>query len=581
MPAPRRRANAWTAVVALAAAAAFLPALANGWVDRDDRINFLDNPHFRGLGPAQVGWAFTTFHLGVYQPLGWLLLEAQYAAFGLFAPGYHLASLALHAAVAAALWALAVAVLTRCPWARAGGVDGGSIRAGAAAAAVLFAAHPLRVEAVAWASCQTYLPAALLAILSARAYLRRDASVGRARRAWLAASWALFVGAVLCKAAAAALPAALLVLDAYPLSRFAGTGRARRAAVAAAVVEKLPFWLVGAAALPTAVGAKYLAAPDLVTRGGGAAERLARACYAACFYPAKTVWPSGLAAVYEAPARASFAHPTVALCAVAVVGVTLAVTSAARRRPGLAAAWWAYLALLAPVSGLVRSGPEPVADRYAYLATVPLAVAAAGVLARRPRARAAAAALALVLGALSWRQCLTWRDTETLFARAAAVGAISPTSYRMELGLIREGRRRFDEAEACYREAVRLDPGRPAAANQLGAFLGRRGRTAEAVPWFERAVAADPGDAAAHDNLGRALAALGRLDPARQHFAEAVRLRPADRDARVNLARTLARLGRPREASAEYARALLLDPADPRARAGLAELVGTRPPARP
>src|SRR5262245_15973536 len=71
------------APLALFVLAAFLPVLDNGFVHRDDDVNFLKNPYYRGLGATQVKWAWTTFRLGVYQPVGWLLLEAQYAAWKL------------------------------------------------------------------------------------------------------------------------------------------------------------------------------------------------------------------------------------------------------------------------------------------------------------------------------------------------------------------------------------------------------------------------------------------------------------------------------------------------------------------
>jgi hypothetical protein len=86
------------AVVALAVVvlAAFLPVRDNGFVSFDDKKNFLENASFRGLGRPQLVWAWTTGHLGVYEPLGWMLLEAEYAAWGLDPRGYHLASLALY-----------------------------------------------------------------------------------------------------------------------------------------------------------------------------------------------------------------------------------------------------------------------------------------------------------------------------------------------------------------------------------------------------------------------------------------------------------------------------------------------------
>ena len=54
------------------------------------RYESLDNPHFRGLGWDQILWAWTTFRLGVYQPLSWMSLEAEYSAWRLDPGGYHL-----------------------------------------------------------------------------------------------------------------------------------------------------------------------------------------------------------------------------------------------------------------------------------------------------------------------------------------------------------------------------------------------------------------------------------------------------------------------------------------------------------
>src|SRR3954470_14683356 len=55
----------------LVALFAFAPALKNGFVNWDDIFNVTANPDFRGLGWPQLRWAWTTFHLGVYQPLAW------------------------------------------------------------------------------------------------------------------------------------------------------------------------------------------------------------------------------------------------------------------------------------------------------------------------------------------------------------------------------------------------------------------------------------------------------------------------------------------------------------------------------
>ncbi len=221
-----------TIPVALIVIYAFIPTLDAGFVGAwDDDPNFCDNPYFRGLGAAQVKWAWTTFWVGVYQPLAWLLFEVQYSLCELDPWGYHLTSVLLQVANAVVLYVLAVSLLVRCrtdaclesPWTC-------SLSAGLATA--LFAVHPLRVEAVAWASCQPYLPCALFSMLSVLAYLRAFPKDSSPRWSWLVGSFFLFVAALLFKAVAVSLPAVLLILDVYPLRRCRtgsddGSGRRR------------------------------------------------------------------------------------------------------------------------------------------------------------------------------------------------------------------------------------------------------------------------------------------------------------------------------------------------------------------
>jgi protein O-mannosyl-transferase len=62
---------------------AFLPVMGNGFVNWDDPAQFIYNNDFRGFGGPQIRWAWSTFLLGVYQPLAWMVLEVQYVVWGL------------------------------------------------------------------------------------------------------------------------------------------------------------------------------------------------------------------------------------------------------------------------------------------------------------------------------------------------------------------------------------------------------------------------------------------------------------------------------------------------------------------
>jgi Tfp pilus assembly protein PilF len=565
-------------LVALVTAVAFLPILGNDWVLHDDGINFLDNLDYRGLGPKEVRWAFTTAHMAVYQPFGWILYEAQYVLFGLNPLGYHFVSLVFQAANAVAFMALTAAILRRCP-SISDEAHPRSVQLGAAAAALLFAIHPLRVEVVAWVSAQSYLPSALFAMLATLTYVRRDRATRKGSAALLALCWLLYVAAMLFKPAALALPGALLVLDAFPLRRFSSEAGSRKAEVIKALGEKVPF--AGAALFFAGVNfhAKYVLDPDAANEGGLAGQ-FAGACYAVSFYVAKTAWPTRLAPLYERHAAASNPDQRLVAGFLACAALTFGAVWSVRRLPGWLAAWCAYLALLGPSSNLFRSIVGLVADRYSYVPTMPLFIASAYVLARllvMPRLRfgfviGAVAAAAVTLGSLTWLQCLTWRNTEALLVNAAEAGVVSRDSYLDLLADVRERQSRFDEAERCYHEAVRSAPESAAAANHLGAYLARRVNPEAGLPWFKRAVALDPRYVQGYNNIGLVLAQQGRLDDAARQFETAVRIHPYNVEARCNLARTMHRQGRLAEAAENYALVLRGNPTDRRALAGLAEL---------
>ena len=593
--------------IALVAMVVFLPGLDGLFLDWDDRENFLHNPHYRGLGPAQLRWMLTTSLMGHWMPLTWLTLAVDWRLWGLEPFGYHLTSLVLHGAAAALFYLVARRLLLR---AQPRAADD-TVTLGAGVAALLFALHPLRVESVVWITERRDVLAGLLVLAATLVYVGRWSRDGapRPHGGWRSiACLVLFVAALLAKSMTVTLPVVLLILDVYPLRRLGpAAGGWLTVRTRGVCLEKLPFLVLAAAGAAVALAINRATGNLSSMEQFGFVDRLAISAYSLVFYLWKTLVPLGLSPMYELPPTLEpWRWPFVG-AALLVLAITAVALARARRWPALLAAWAAYAVMLVPVSGLFQNGFQIAADRYTYLPCLPWALlAGAGVarliasegLARRARAALALTALALVvLGVLSWRQTRIWHDTESLWHQALAVQSSSVAHSNLGLVLAWAGDTR--DAIPHYRaalelrptyaeawnnlalaqaqqgdvagaarslaEAVRLKPRYAAAWSNLGMVRARQGQTAEAIAAYQEALRLAPDHADAHGNLGATLDAEGRGEDALRHLREAARLRPDSADAQANLGTYYARRGDIAVATGYFSEALRLRPESPEA----------------
>lgn len=511
--------------IALVAIAAFWDCANNGFVNWDDDRNFLQNESFRGVGIEQVRWAWRTYHLGVWQPAAWMLLGAEYEWFGLDPRGYHLVSVALHSLACAALFGVMLALL-RTVGPRE--VSQSRLRGVAAVAALVFAVHPLRVEAVAWASCQPYLPSALFFLLAVGAYLRAWRMPARGQRTkWLAVCFACYVIAVLFKAVAVTLPAVLLILDWLMARRHANTDRGPKQR--GLLIEKLPFIAVAIVVSILAARAKDFNDSRAPLAEFNAPARLGSACVALVGGAFQTVVPSRLTPYKQLPADISIMKLPYGLTAICLLIVTRWCTSDIRRRPGLLAAWLAYLIILLPNAGLIQISQQLTADRYSYLATMPLFVLLAAGLASLSRHSKAAwwsgvvamLTACAVLWPITQRQTAIWHDGVALWSHAVELDPGCAVA-QCNLGEAQLQASTHAEAEQSLHRAIEIDPTLSFAWSNLGVVQFARGDSAQAVDSFERALASSPSltgldKARTHAALGAAYAGLRKDDLAWKH----------------------------------------------------------------
>lgn len=551
----------------------FSPALANGFI-WDDRANLVDNPHYRGLGWVQLRWMFSSFLLGHYQPLSWMTLGLDYLIWGMDPFGYHLTNLLLHAATAVAFYFLALQLLALGLSIAAAQRDP-AIRIAAAAAALLFAIHPLRTESVAWVTERRDVLSGLLLACTLLFYLRAAGAgdpVSRRRRLGLALL--CYVLSLLSKAAGITLPAVLLVLDIYPLRRLK---RGAWFAMEARRVwrEKLLFTAVAIPFAVLALMAQHRAGALKPLEQYGIPARVAQAFYGIAFYLWKTVAPHRLSPLYElSPTFDPLDWPFL-LSGLVVIALSVAFILLRRRWPAALAAWVSYVALLSPVLGIAQSGVQMAADRYTYLSCMPWAiVAGAGVfygLRMRGTGRISrgmftaalglAAVVLLGLGESTRRQVQLWRDSKRLWQYAVEVSPQSSIAH-YNLGVALEEHGDSEGAEGYYRTALRYNPDYLDAHFNLARALAGRGRVEEAIEHYRRALELKPGMAQVHNNLADLLFGRGDVTQAIDHLRQAIAIDPMYAQAYNNLGVALSRQGDVEGAIRQYKKAIEVNPAN-------------------
>jgi protein O-mannosyl-transferase len=577
--------------VAVVTGLIFCPVLKNGFVNFDDPDTLLYNSKYQGLAWSNQRWMFTdsTFEsfAGFYGPLTWISFALDYLLWGLNPVGYHLTSLVLHVVNAVLLYFLALKLFGLAAENRRPQTEV-TIRISAAATALLFAVHPLRVEPVAGATARNHLLSLSFLLGSVLLYLNY-VKASKHKLAWFIASTIAFVFSLLSNSMGMTLPFVLLLIDYYPLKRLAFGKTAQFSAANLQVLwEKLPYFVLASAAGVMAIVARRYAGLLVPADDLGFFARVAQALYALAFYIWKTVFPTGLSVLYEMPAPSTVLQWQFLGSGIFILSVTLIAIAIFPRWSWALVSWLCYLVTLGPVSGVFgRIGPNVVADRYSYLSCLVWAILAGAacfaLISAKEKARIGAAVfnlivgvsaiVVIVFGVLTEKQIEVWRDSETLWKQAVRVNPGSGFAHHY-LGAAALSKGDLDSAVEHYRQAVALIPPRYEAhlgsLHMLAQTLAQRGDVAGAISEFRRALDLRPGDAGLHNDLAVALANQGNFAEAVNHFRRAIEISPWDSRPYKNVGIIYAREGRATEAIAYLRRAAELNPADTTAQIDLA-----------
>jgi tetratricopeptide (TPR) repeat protein len=575
-------ASAGAAVVIVAVFLVYMPAINGAFILDDD----LFTQSALVSGPDGLYRFWLTTQSDDYWPVTNTAFWIEWRLWWTHSTGYHVTNLILHIAESLLIWI----ILRKL-----------SIP-GAFLGALIFALHPVNVEAVAWISQRKDTMAMLFFLLAILWYLKAEMSTssedvtamrspeesrvhGIARR-WLAAKLATaqrplptvhrpphtvhcpffywlsltaFVLAMLGKGSATVLPVLLpmFIRRLRPLRR---TDFARI----------VPFFLVAAVMAGVNVWFQTHGSGEAI-RMAGFTERVLGACAAVWFYLYKALFPINLIFIYpQWHIQTGELLWWLPLSAGLVVAGVLCRYAKSWGWPLLFAAGY-YCAALAPVLGFVDVGfmkYSLVADHYQHIAVIGIiALATAAwrlwhIRAQGDSRRAAviiAVAAVGVLGFLTWRQNRLYRDPITLYEDTLEKNPrCSLALNTLGNALMQEGR--FQEAIADFRRAIRIKPDYADVYNNYGAALIRVGQQREAMAQYEQALKLKPDFPQALNNSGAALEQMGQPSEAIECYKKALRLKPDYAVAHFNLGNLYKAAGRYRQAVACFSQALLFKP---------------------
>ena len=539
LPPARQKVLLAAILVAASTFVLYAGSLKNDFIGWDDDFYLLSNPYITPLSATTVAGMFSHFYFKSWTPLTLLSHAVDYSLWGLDPRGHHLTNMVIHSLNG--VWMLLLSLVLLKGYRR--GADAGlpadeaplwetALLVGSVGSALMFAWHPLRVEAVACASSRKDLLSTFLALPSILLYL------GYAGRRGTPLSWrpyagsvALFALALLAKGSVMTMAGLLLLID-LATGGFGGGWRRWRKLI----LEKTPFVILGLASGAVA----YVA-----SEGGGNMAQILRSrseyssmelgVYNCSFYLIKTIWPERLAELYTYPLRGDF----LLFAAVAPVVTILCAVLWWKGSRSWLYAWGAYIVALLPMAGFVASSIQVIANRYAYLAAAPFCMMfGAGAMCAWRAARGtgrswviAAAAIAplILLVALAVTTALhvgDWRDAETVWRHTIEVSPGHALAHN-EMGLALLEKRDFPGAIASFARAVAIYPQFSEAMCNIGAAYVSEGDTTDAERVLRQALALSPGDYATYTNLGNVRMVQRRFAEAAAFYEKSLSFNPS------------------------------------------------------
>lgn len=496
----------------------------NGFIETNLAIRDLGNiPDFfiasKTLAGYDADWGTI-----IYRPLRTLSYAFDYALWGLNPAGYHITSIILHALVSITLYFL-ISRLLKIPTV-------------AFLGSLVFALHPVHIEAVAWISSRADLIGMLFLNLTLLAYIRYRSG---GPSAYLALALVLSFIAYLGKETMVSLPAVIVLYD-YASQK----GKGIKDLLRSNFVSWALFSIVCAAYLVFRFQMTGRMSTTQGWWGGTVASNFLMMAKATAVYIRLIVLPVKLNLHYLIKPAYSPFDPWVLVSLITILfTLSAAVYFHFKNRMAAFFIAWFYAGLV-PIANIVPISFSMMAERYIYMPSAgPIIAMCYGFYllheeaARRGRASAKEATAVLIAVLIAFSAGVVVRNRvyadEFAFYTAAVEG--SPESAPSLKGLADQYHQRKDYGKAVfyYEKAISIDPYYAEAFAAQSALYQELGEPSRSLSLAIKAVEIKPENAVIRFHLGNAYKDIGDMERARSQWEKVLELNPDYSEAYNNL----------------------------------------------
>lgn len=505
------------AVIVLLVIIAFFPSLKNGFMTTwDDNAYVTENSIIQNLNLQSLKHMFTKQVNGTYVPLPLLTYTLEFHLFGPHPFPYHLTNLILHILSTLLVFRLFRLLKLNPVYAAAG--------------ALLFGLHPMRVESVAWISERKdvlYVLFYLAALISHVKYIRAG---GKSYRMTLL----FFFLALISKIEAVTLPLSLLLIDYY----------LERPLKIKLLYEKIPHFLMSLLFGCAGIFILWRVGLLSVNLKLGFTDRLLYAFFSLNVYIVKFIFPYIQSAVYPYPVSPGTALPLFYwLNPLFTAGIIFLVYKTARSTRAVVFGSLFFLVNVMFLLQVLAAGNAYLSDRYTYMAYTGLIFITVWgmeeLIGKRPGMRSlVVAGMTVYLGVflvMTYNRCEVWKNGETLWSDVIVKFPGQNVAAYTNRGLTYTSAGQWENAVADLTKAIELDSTYPVSYANRGIVYGNLGQTENAIADFTRVLAIDPNYTLVRHNRGVAYGVAGQFDKAVSDLSIAIKLDPKYVSAYTNL----------------------------------------------